>query len=91
MVKKPLMRSNNWWCVHGPLVGGSAKAPTRRGRSTPPGAAARHCLLVSLRAVMAEVDETEIIMNYHEDFLKNDKQISRYPFCIVWTPIPILS
>ncbi|KAM8869544.1 transmembrane protein 222-like isoform 2-T2 [Spinachia spinachia] len=40
---------------------------------------------------MAEVDETEIIMNYHGDFSKLDQKASRYPYCIVWTPIPILS
>ncbi|KAF3839964.1 hypothetical protein F7725_018681 [Dissostichus mawsoni] len=44
-----------------------------------------------LLAVMAEVDETDIMMNYHGDFLKGDKKNNRYPYCIVWTPIPILS
>ncbi|XP_070768640.1 transmembrane protein 222-like [Enoplosus armatus] len=40
---------------------------------------------------MAEVDGTDVIMNYHGDFLKSDRKNSRYPYCIVWTPIPILS
>ncbi|XP_020504606.1 transmembrane protein 222 [Labrus bergylta] len=40
---------------------------------------------------MAEVDETDVMMNYHGDFLKSDRKTSRYPYCIVWTPIPILS
>uniref|UniRef100_A0A3B4YE63 Transmembrane protein 222a n=1 Tax=Seriola lalandi dorsalis TaxID=1841481 RepID=A0A3B4YE63_SERLL len=31
------------------------------------------------------------MMNYHGDFLKSDRKNSRYPYCIVWTPIPILS
>ncbi|XP_044063922.1 transmembrane protein 222-like isoform X3 [Siniperca chuatsi] len=40
---------------------------------------------------MAEVDDTDVMMNYHGDFLKNDRKNSRYPYCIVWTPIPLLS
>uniref|UniRef100_A0A3P9CVX7 Transmembrane protein 222a n=2 Tax=Haplochromini TaxID=319058 RepID=A0A3P9CVX7_9CICH len=31
------------------------------------------------------------MMSYHGDFPKNDRKSSRYPFCIVWTPIPILT
>uniref|UniRef100_A0A8C5AQ41 Transmembrane protein 222a n=1 Tax=Gadus morhua TaxID=8049 RepID=A0A8C5AQ41_GADMO len=42
--------------------------------------------------VMAEAEEdTDVTMNYHGDFEKNDQKKSRYPYCIVWTPIPILS
>ncbi|XP_049440252.1 transmembrane protein 222-like [Epinephelus fuscoguttatus] len=46
---------------------------------------------MSFQAVMAEVDETDIMMSYHGDFIKSDRKSTRYPFCIVWTPIPILS
>lgn len=47
---------------------------------------------LSLEAVMAEeVDDTDVMMNYHGDFLKSDRKNSRYPYCVVWTPIPILS
>uniref|UniRef100_A0A669EN94 Transmembrane protein 222a n=1 Tax=Oreochromis niloticus TaxID=8128 RepID=A0A669EN94_ORENI len=31
------------------------------------------------------------MMSYHGDFPKNDRKSSRYPFCVVWTPIPILT
>ncbi|XP_067094593.1 transmembrane protein 222-like [Osmerus mordax] len=40
---------------------------------------------------MAEADETDMMMNYHGGFEKMDKKNCRYPYCIVWTPIPILS
>ncbi|MEQ2183222.1 hypothetical protein GOODEAATRI_030559 [Goodea atripinnis] len=30
-------------------------------------------------------------MNYQGDFLKRGRKSCRYPHCIVWTPIPILS
>uniref|UniRef100_A0A3Q2PLB7 Transmembrane protein 222a n=1 Tax=Fundulus heteroclitus TaxID=8078 RepID=A0A3Q2PLB7_FUNHE len=40
---------------------------------------------------MAEVDDTDIMMNYQGDFLKGGRKSCRYPYCIVWTPIPILS
>ncbi|XP_042280754.1 transmembrane protein 222-like isoform X2 [Thunnus maccoyii] len=40
---------------------------------------------------MAEADDTDMMMNYNADFLKSDRKNSRYPFCVVWTPIPILS
>lgn len=54
--------------------------------------AVRHCLPpLSLKAVMAEVDETDVMMTYPGDFLKSDRKNSRYPYCVVWTPIPILS
>lgn len=48
-------------------------------------------LLRSLQAVMADVCETDVMMNYHGDFVKSDRKSPRYPYCIVWTPIPILS
>lgn len=48
-------------------------------------------LLRSLHAVMADVCETDVMMNYHGDFVKSDRKSPRYPYCIVWTPIPILS
>ncbi|KAM6967744.1 transmembrane protein 222-like [Aplochiton taeniatus] len=40
---------------------------------------------------MAETDEIDIIMNFQGGFEKVDFKHSRYPYCIVWTPIPILS
>ncbi|XP_008321680.1 transmembrane protein 222 [Cynoglossus semilaevis] len=40
---------------------------------------------------MADVDDVDVMMNYHGDFLKGDRKNARYPFCIVWTPIPFLS
>uniref|UniRef100_A0A3Q2DD66 Transmembrane protein 222a n=1 Tax=Cyprinodon variegatus TaxID=28743 RepID=A0A3Q2DD66_CYPVA len=40
---------------------------------------------------MAEVEDTDIMMSYQADFLKSGRKSSRYPYCIVWTPIPILS
>lgn len=46
---------------------------------------------LSLQAVMAEADDTDMMVNYHGDFLKSDRKSSRYPYCVVWTPIPILS
>ncbi|XP_014025634.1 transmembrane protein 222-like [Salmo salar] len=36
-------------------------------------------------------DEIDIMINYHGGFEKIDRKNSRYPYCIVWTPIPILS
>ncbi|XP_051922670.1 transmembrane protein 222-like [Hippocampus zosterae] len=39
---------------------------------------------------MAEAHNVVIMKNYHGDLL-NDKKSSRYPYSIVWTPIPILS
>ncbi|KAK0140706.1 Transmembrane protein 222 [Merluccius polli] len=38
---------------------------------------------------MAEADDVDVTMNYQ--FEKNDRKNTRYPYCIVWTPIPILS
>nr|XP_046188879.1 transmembrane protein 222-like isoform X3 [Oncorhynchus gorbuscha] len=31
------------------------------------------------------------MINYHGGFEKIDRKNSRYPYCVVWTPIPILS
>uniref|UniRef100_A0A3Q3W5J4 Uncharacterized protein n=1 Tax=Mola mola TaxID=94237 RepID=A0A3Q3W5J4_MOLML len=31
------------------------------------------------------------MLNYHGDFLKSDRKSPRYPYCVVWTPIPMLS
>lgn len=53
--------------------------------------APRHCHLLSPLAVMAEADDIDMMMSYHGDFLKSDRKSSRYPYCVVWTPIPILS
>ncbi|XP_052345309.1 transmembrane protein 222-like isoform X2 [Oncorhynchus keta] len=38
-----------------------------------------------------EADEIDIMINYHGGFEKIDRKNSRYPYCVVWTPIPILS
>ncbi|KAK2864454.1 hypothetical protein Q7C36_003608 [Tachysurus vachellii] len=40
---------------------------------------------------MADVVEVESMKNYHIAFEKIDLNTSRYPYCIVWTPIPVLS
>lgn len=45
----------------------------------------------SLQAAMADVCETDVMLNYHGDFLKSDRKSPRYPYCVVWTPIPMLS
>uniref|UniRef100_A0A8C1Y3N4 Transmembrane protein 222a n=1 Tax=Cyprinus carpio TaxID=7962 RepID=A0A8C1Y3N4_CYPCA len=29
--------------------------------------------------------------HFHGGFEKIDKEMSRYPYCIVWTPIPVLT
>lgn len=41
--------------------------------------------------VMADVVEIESVKNYQIAFEKIDLNTSRYPYCIVWTPIPVLS
>uniref|UniRef100_A0A6Q2Y4E7 Transmembrane protein 222a n=1 Tax=Esox lucius TaxID=8010 RepID=A0A6Q2Y4E7_ESOLU len=48
------------------------------------------CTSVS-KLVMAESDEINIMINYNGGFEKIDRKNSRYPYCIVWTPIPILT
>ncbi|XP_058260817.1 transmembrane protein 222 isoform X2 [Hemibagrus wyckioides] len=40
---------------------------------------------------MADVVEIESVKNYQIAFEKIDLNTSRYPYCIVWTPIPVLS
>lgn len=77
-----------------PIDVSAAEATTARFRFR----AASRCLCVTViscaahpQAVMAEVGETDVMMNYHGDFIKSDRKNSRYPYCIVWTPIPILS
>ncbi|KAM4629903.1 transmembrane protein 222 isoform 2-T2 [Polymixia lowei] len=40
---------------------------------------------------MADVGDIDTMKNYHIAFEKIDPDISRYPYCIVWTPIPVLS
>ncbi|KAG7469150.1 transmembrane protein 222-like [Megalops cyprinoides] len=40
---------------------------------------------------MADVVEIDTMKNYHGGFEKIDHDMSRYPYCIVWTPIPVLS
>lgn len=39
---------------------------------------------------MADV-EKESMKNYHIASEKINPEASRYPYCIVWTPIPVLS
>jgi len=41
--------------------------------------------------VMADAVELETMKNYNIAFERIDPSISRYPYCIVWTPIPVLS
>lgn len=40
--------------------------------------------------VMADIDK-ESMKNYHIASEKINPEASRYPYCIVWTPIPVLS
>ncbi|KTF77219.1 hypothetical protein cypCar_00043561 [Cyprinus carpio] len=40
---------------------------------------------------MADAVEIETMKNYNLAFERIDPSISRYPYCIVWTPIPVLS
>ncbi|KTF77379.1 hypothetical protein cypCar_00030175 [Cyprinus carpio] len=40
---------------------------------------------------MADAVEIETMKNYNIAFERIDPSISRYPYCIVWTPIPVLS
>ena len=41
--------------------------------------------------VMADVVEKDTMRNYHIASEKMNPEASRYPYCIVWTPIPVLS
>lgn len=41
--------------------------------------------------VMADVDEIDTTKNYNIAVERIDPITSRYPYCIVWTPIPVLS
>nr|XP_057903446.1 transmembrane protein 222 [Doryrhamphus excisus] len=43
------------------------------------------------KLAMADVDGKEIMKNYHLASEKINPEASRYPHCIVWTPIPVLS
>lgn len=40
---------------------------------------------------MADVVDKEAMKNYHIASEKINPELSRYPYCIVWTPIPVLS
>jgi len=40
---------------------------------------------------MADVTEIDTMKHFHGGFEKIDKEMSRYPHCIVWTPIPVLT
>ncbi|XP_036371885.1 transmembrane protein 222-like [Megalops cyprinoides] len=40
---------------------------------------------------MADVDVFDNMNKYHRGFEGIDPDISRYPYCIVWTPIPVLT
>ena len=40
---------------------------------------------------MADVVEIETTKNYNIAVERIDPITSRYPYCIVWTPIPVLS
>lgn len=43
---------------------------------------------------MAEADEAgevDVMMSYRGGFEKNDRMKSRHPYCIVWTPLPIVT
>lgn len=41
--------------------------------------------------LMADDVETDAMKNYNIAFERIDPSASRYPYCIVWTPIPVLS
>lgn len=41
--------------------------------------------------VMADVVDKDSMRNYHIASEKINPDASRYPYCIVWTPIPVLS
>ncbi|KAG7245244.1 hypothetical protein INR49_023817 [Caranx melampygus] len=41
--------------------------------------------------MMADVVEKDTMKNYHIASEKINPETSRYPYCIVWTPIPVLS
>lgn len=41
--------------------------------------------------VMADVVDKDTMKNYHIASEKINPEASRYPYCIVWTPIPVLS
>ncbi|KAI2654837.1 Transmembrane protein 222 [Labeo rohita] len=40
---------------------------------------------------MADVNEIDTMKHFHGGFEKIDKEMCRYPHCIVWTPIPVLT
>lgn len=40
---------------------------------------------------MADVVDKDTMKNYHIASEKINPETSRYPYCIVWTPIPVLS
>lgn len=40
---------------------------------------------------MADVGENDTMKNYQLASAKINPETSRYPHCIVWTPIPVLS
>lgn len=41
--------------------------------------------------VMADVVDKDSMRNYHIASEKINPDASRFPYCIVWTPIPVLS
>ncbi|CAL9706014.1 unnamed protein product [Knipowitschia caucasica] len=38
-----------------------------------------------------DLDEGDIMVTYRGDFIKRDRRHRRFPYCVVWTPIPLLS
>nr|XP_015203942.1 PREDICTED: transmembrane protein 222 [Lepisosteus oculatus] len=40
---------------------------------------------------MADVHEADAMKNFHGGFDRIDADMCRFPYCIVWTPIPVLS
>ncbi|KAG7457791.1 hypothetical protein MATL_G00231070 [Megalops atlanticus] len=41
--------------------------------------------------MMADVDVFDNMKKYHRGFEGIEPDVSRYPYCIVWTPIPVLT
>ncbi len=62
---------------------------TRRQPAADPGSGTNEANFLQL--VMADAVEIETMKNYNIAFERIDPSINRYPYCIVWTPIPVLS
>ncbi|XP_066573765.1 transmembrane protein 222b [Amia ocellicauda] len=47
--------------------------------------------MTGVSLVMADVVEPDTMKNFHGSFERIDLDMCRFPYCIVWTPIPVLS